>query len=126
MVIAPPPVEGVGTSQVAAAEDAPPLAPKKKRKPRRTRGPRLEKDGSEYATDGSSSEGSPSPCRVDKAIETLQAFVPGPDVRLDVEQVEAQRLYLLEEAKRLKMQQRELEARGVSTLRLLASLLYLD
>ena len=35
--------------------------------------------------------------------------MPGPDVRLDAEQVEAQRLYLLEEAKRLKMQQRELE-----------------
>ena len=35
--------------------------------------------------------------------------MPGADVRLDAEQVEAQRLYLLEEAKKVKMQQRELE-----------------
>ena len=90
MLVAPPQAEGVGTSTAAGAEDAPPLAPvKKKKKSRRTRGPRLEKGGSEYATDGSSSEGSPSPRRIDKAIETLQAFVPGPDVRLDAEQVEA-------------------------------------
>ena len=33
----------------------------------------------------------------------------GPNVQLDAEQVEAQRRYLLEEAKKLKMQQRELE-----------------
>ena len=111
LVVVMPQAEGVGTSNVAAgAEDAPPLAPmKKKKKSRRTRGPRLEKGSSGYATDGSSSEGSPSPHRVNKAIETLAAFVPGPDVRLDAEQVDAQRLYLLEEAKRLKMQQRELE-----------------
>ena len=110
MVTAPGAAEGVGTSNVpaAAADVAPPLAPKKK-KHRRTRGPPLEKGGSEYAAEGDSSEGSPSPRRVDKAIETLAAFVPGPDVQLDAEQVEAQRRYLLEEAKRLKMQQRELE-----------------
>ncbi|CAA3004219.1 Hypothetical predicted protein [Olea europaea subsp. europaea] len=111
MVTAPGAAEGVGTSNVpaAAADVAPPLAPKKKKKSRRTCGPPLEKGGSEFAAEGDSSDGSPSPRRVDKAIETLAAFKPGPDVRLDAEQVDAQRLYLLEEAKKLKMQQRELE-----------------
>ena len=52
--------------------------------------------------------------------------MPGADVRLNAEQVEAQRQYLLEEAKKVKMQQRELERSRVSMLRPLDSLLFLD
>ena len=91
-MIALPPAEGVGTSNIAAAADAPPPAPvQKSKKSRRVRGPRLERTGSEYATEGGSSEGSPSPRRIDKTIEMLQAYVPGADVRLNAEQVEVQR-----------------------------------
>ena len=105
MAIAPVAAEGVGTSRVAATEDAPPPAPvKKSKKSRRARGPRLERTGSDYATEDGSSDGSSPPRRIDKTIETLQAYVPGADVRLDAEQVEAQRQYLLEEAKKVKMQ----------------------
>ena len=62
----------------------------------------LERTGSEYATEDGASD-PPPPRKIDKAIENLQAYVPGADVRLDAEQVEAQRLYLLEEAKKVKM-----------------------
>ena len=82
---------------------------KKSKKSLRARGPRLERTGSDYATEDGLSDGFPPPRRIDKTIETLQAYVPGADVRLDAEQVEAQRQYLLEVAKKVKMQQRELE-----------------
>ena len=69
-MIAPPPVEGVGTSNVAAPDAPPPAPAKKSKKSRCTRGPLLERTGSEYATEDGSSDASP-PRRIDKAIETL-------------------------------------------------------
>ena len=72
------------------------------------RGPRFERTGSEYADEADASD-PPPPCRIDKAIENLQAYVPGVDVWLDAEQVEAHRLFVLEEARKVAQQQRELE-----------------
>ena len=49
------------------------------KKSKRIRGLLLERTGSEYATEGDASD-PPPPRRIDKAIENLQAYVPGADV----------------------------------------------
>ena len=81
------------------APEGPPPAPKKSS---RSRWPPLERVGESSNAGGTSDP--PRPSKIDKAIENLQAYVPGADVRLDAEQVEAQRLAVLEEAKRVAVQ----------------------
>ena len=93
----------------AGAGDAnvPPLAPAKKST--RTRGPALKRVGGNDNEAGPS-DPPPRPSRLDVAIENLhQAYVPDADVQLCAEQLEEQRLFVLEEAQKVAAQKRELE-----------------
>ena len=62
------------------APEAPPPAPKKSS---RSRWPPLERVGESCNAGGTSDP--PRPSKINKAIENLQAYVPGADVRLDAE-----------------------------------------
>ena len=104
MVVAPA-ADGAGAG--GADPDAPPPAHAKKST--RTRGPVLERVGA-YPDEAGPSDPPPRPSRLEATIENLnQAYVPGADVLLCAQQVEEQRLFVLEEAQKVAAQKRELE-----------------
>ena len=69
----------------------------------------LEKAGA-FAGEAGPSMLPPRPSRVEKAIEKLsKAYVPDADVVLSHEQLEEQRLYVLDQAEKVAAAQRELD-----------------
>ena len=92
-----PPADGAGAG--GADADAPPPAPAKKST--RTRGPVLERVGT-YPDEAGPSDPPPRPSRLEATIENLnQAYVPSADVQLCTEQLEEQRLFVLEEVQKV-------------------------
>ena len=75
----------------------------------RIRGPVLERTGG-FGAEAGPSEALPKQSRIEKAIESLnKAYVSGADVQLSHDQLEARRLYVLEEAEKVAAAKRELD-----------------
>ena len=85
----------------------------------------LEKPGA-FAGEAGPSMPPPKPSRVEKAIKNLsKAYVPDADVLLSHEQLEEQRLYVLDQAEKVATPSENSTEPCVSTIQLIVLLLFL-